>query len=121
MMDKIYMNQLQFYGYHGLFPEENKLGQRFIVDAVLELDLHKAGESDDMTQSIHYGQAFEVIKDVVEGRAKNLIEAVAEEIAKQLFAAFSLLEACTVKVIKPDPPIAGHYESVAVEIRRERL
>ncbi|MFP7171948.1 dihydroneopterin aldolase [Terribacillus sp. 7520-G] len=119
-MDKIYMNQLRFYGYHGLFPEENKLGQRFMVDAVLELDLSPAGESDDMTQSIHYGQAYEVIKDVVEGRAKNLIEAVAEDIAKQLFEAFPLLEACTVKVTKPDPPIAGHYESVAVEIRRER-
>ncbi|WP_077303769.1 dihydroneopterin aldolase [Terribacillus halophilus] len=120
-MDKIHLNQLQFYGYHGLFPEENKLGQRFTVDTVLELDLRKAGESDDMTQSIHYGQAYEIIKAVVEGRAKNLIEAVAEEIAKQLFTAFSLLEACTIKVIKPDPPIAGHYESVAVEIRRERI
>ena len=111
---------MEFYGYHGVFKEETKLGQRFIVDAVLELDLRQAGESDDMTQSIHYGRAYEVIRDIVEGRAKNLVEAVAEEIAKQLFAAFSLLEACTVKVIKPDPPIAGHYESVAVEIRRER-
>ncbi|GAA0425517.1 MAG: dihydroneopterin aldolase [Bacillota bacterium] len=119
-MDKIYLNNLQFYGFHGLLPEENKLGQRFHVDATLFLDLSKAGSSDNMYQSIHYGQAYAYIKEVVEGEAKNLIEAVAESIANKLLTSFDLLEACTIKVIKPDPPIAGHYHSVAVEIHREK-
>lgn len=119
-MDKIILNQLQFYGYHGLFPEENKLGQRFIVDLTLFCDLKKAGQTDEMTDSIDYGQVYKVVRQIVEGEAKNLIEAVAEAIAKQLFQNFPLLEATNVKVTKPNPPIPGYYDSVAVEIYREK-
>ncbi|MFB4168670.1 dihydroneopterin aldolase [Virgibacillus sp. JSM 102003] len=119
-MDKILINQMAFYGYHGLFPEENKLGQRFYVDIQLMLDLKNSSKSDDMNDSINYGDVYELIKGIVEGKPKNLIEAVAEDISDALFQAFDLLNACTVKVIKPDPPIPGHYHSVAVEITRER-
>lgn len=119
-MDKIKLNQLQFYGYHGLLPEENKLGQRFFVDAELSVSLKKAGETDDMNDSIDYGKAFEVIQAVVEGEAKNLIETVASEVAAVLLKTFSKLEACRIQLIKPDPPVHGQYQSVAVEIYRER-
>lgn len=119
-MDKILLNDMQFYGFHGLFPEENKLGQRFNVDLEMLVDLKKAGQTDDMLASVHYGHAFELVKSIVEGEAKNLIEAVAEEIATQLLGKFDLIDACKVKVIKPDPPIPGHYQSVAIEIYRER-
>lgn len=119
-MDKIILNKLQFYSYHGLFQEEKTLGQRFIVDLELYLPLQKAGTSDEMTDSIDYGNVYEHVKEVMESTRKNLIEAVAEEIAATLFDAFSLICACRVKVTKPDPPIHGYYESVAVEIYRER-
>ncbi|QDP38850.1 dihydroneopterin aldolase [Radiobacillus deserti] len=119
-MDKVYVNKMAFYGYHGLFPEENKLGQRFYVDATLELDLRKAGASDQMEDSIHYGEVYELTKRIVEGKALNLVEALAETIAQEMLECFSLLEACTIKVTKPDPPIPGHYDSVAVEVYRER-
>lgn len=119
-MDKIMLKDLQFYGYHGVLPEENKLGQRFNVDVELHVDVMQAGSSDKMEDSIHYGHAFDVIQTIVEGEAKNLIEAVAEEIASKLLSDFDLLQACLVKVIKPDPPIRGHYESVSVEIFREK-
>jgi dihydroneopterin aldolase len=119
-LDKIKLNEMQFYGFHGLFPEENKLGQRFNVDVTLFVDLTKAGTSDDMNDSIHYGHAYELIKGVVEGEAMNLIETVAQLIADKLLTAFDLLRAVQIKVIKPDPPIPGHYKSVAVEIYREQ-
>lgn len=119
-MDKIMLNQMHFYGYHGLFPEERKLGQRFDVDVELFLDLSKAGSSDNMYDSVHYGEAYDTVKDIVEGEAKNLIEAVAETIASKLLLQFDKLKACRIRVIKPNPPIAGHYESVAVEIYREK-
>ncbi|AUJ24436.1 MULTISPECIES: dihydroneopterin aldolase [Virgibacillus] len=120
-MDKILLQQLQFYGFHGLLPEENKLGQRFQVDATLYLDLSKPGNSDDMNDSIHYGQAYEYIREIVEGEAKQLIESVAENIAEKLLTSFDILEACNIKLIKPDPPIPGQYHSVAVEIYREKV
>ncbi|WP_413376948.1 dihydroneopterin aldolase [Alkalihalobacillus sp. 1P02AB] len=119
-MDKIYLNELSFYGYHGVFKEEQVLGQRFQVDLILELDLKKAGEEDDLELSINYADAYNIVKEVVEGKPYKLVEAVAENIAQSLLAVFSHLHSCTVKVIKPDPPIPGHYKSVAIEIMRER-
>ncbi|QKY70914.1 dihydroneopterin aldolase [Lentibacillus sp. CBA3610] len=119
-MDKILLNQMMFYGYHGLFPEENKLGQRFLVDTELMLDLKKSSRSDDMHDSIDYGEVYHVIKEIMEGEPKNLVEAIAEAIADELFQSFNLLKACKLTVTKPDPPIPGHYQSVAVEIYRER-
>lgn len=119
-MDKIYLQRCAFYGYHGLFPEENKLGQRFYVDLTLELDLKKAGESDQVSYSVDYGAIYQELKEVVEGQPFQLIEALAEAISTKLLDKFHRLQACLVKVEKPDPPIPGHYESVAVEIYRER-
>ncbi|MEH7248578.1 dihydroneopterin aldolase [Neobacillus niacini] len=119
-MDKIFVNQMEFYGYHGVFPEETKLGQRFIVDLMVLVDLKKAGETDELEFSVSYADLFLVCKEIVEGKPFKLVEAVAENIAKTVLKQFPLVTEATVKVIKPDPPIPGHYQSVAVEITRGR-
>ncbi|MEH7115175.1 dihydroneopterin aldolase [Neobacillus niacini] len=119
-MDKIFVNQMEFYGYHGVFPEETKLGQRFIVDLMVLVDLKKAGETDELEFSVSYADLFLVCKEIVEGKPFKLVEAVAENIAKTVLEQFPLVTEATVKVIKPDPPIPGHYQSVAVEITRGR-
>ncbi len=119
-MDKIYINQMEFYGYHGVFPEETKLGQRYVVDVTLETNLKEAGKTDDLDKTINYAEIYEVVKAIVEGPPYKLVEAVAETISEQIIERFSLVIACTIKVIKPNPPIAGHYHSVAVEIVRNR-
>jgi len=119
-LDKIYVNRMEFYGYHGVFPEENRLGQRFIVDLAVSVDLKQAGRTDELEFSVNYGELYQVCKEVVEGKPYKLLEAVAEEIAASVIRAFPLVMDVTVKVIKPDPPIPGHYKSVAVEITRGR-
>lgn len=119
-MDKIYVNQMEFYGYHGVFPEENRLGQRFVVDLTVLIDLRKAGETDELKYSVNYGELFQVCKEIVEGKPYKLVEAVAEKIASSILQKFPLITETTIKVIKPDPPIPGHYKSVAVEITRSR-
>lgn len=119
-MDKIKLKGMSFYGYHGLFPEENRLGQHFIVNLELHVPLAKAGKTDDMKYSIDYGMVFDTVKNIVEGKAKNLIETIAEEIATQLLNTFPTINALKVEVGKPNPPINGHYKEVAVEIFRER-
>lgn len=119
-MDKIFVNKMDFYGYHGVFPEETRLGQRFTVDLAVMLDLKKAGETDDLEHSVNYAELYRICKEVVEGQPFKLVEAVAEKIAAELLDAFGMIEEVTVKVIKPDPPIPGHYQSVAVEMTRRR-
>lgn len=119
-MDKIFLNGLQFYGYHGAISEENTLGQTFIVDLVLAVDLKQAGENDDLEATVHYGHVYEAVKAVVEGEPLKLIEAVAERISQKVLKTFPSIHQLTVKVIKPNPPIPGHYESVAVEMTRGR-
>ncbi|WP_462409978.1 dihydroneopterin aldolase [Neobacillus sp. Marseille-QA0830] len=119
-MDKIYVSGMQFYGYHGVFPEENVLGQRFNVDLTVSTDLKKAGETDDLKHSVNYGELYQLCKEVVEGKPRKLVEAVAEAIASGVLERFHPVSEVTVKVIKPDPPIPGHYNFVAVEITRRR-
>jgi 7,8-dihydroneopterin aldolase/epimerase/oxygenase len=119
-MDKIFVNQMEFYGYHGVFPEETRLGQRFVVDLTVFVDLKKAGETDELEHSVNYGELFRVCKEIVEGKPFKLVEAVAEKIAEIVLSQFTLVSEVTIKVIKPDPPIPGHYRSVAVEITRRR-
>lgn len=119
-MDKIYVNGMEFYGYHGVFPEETVLGQRFAVDLAVSLDLRQAGETDELEHSVNYGELYQVCKEIVEGKPYKLVESVAEKIAASVLTGFPLIAEVTVKVIKPDPPIPGHYKSVAVEITRGR-
>jgi len=120
LMDRIYLNQMEFYGYHGALPEENRLGQRFIVDLTVELNLQKAGETDDLKETVNYAELYELCKSIVENRKFKLIEAVSEKIADEVLLQFPEIEKCTVKLTKPDPPIPGHYRSVAVEMTRTR-
>lgn len=119
-MDKIYVNRMEFYGYHGVFSEETRLGQRFAVDLSVSIDLKEAGEMDELGYSVNYADLYQVCKDIVEGQPYKLLEAVAERIAANILTGFPLISEVTVTVIKPDPPIPGHYRSVAVEITRRR-
>ena len=119
-MDKIILEEMEFYGYHGVYEAENKLGQRYRVSATLYLNLQPAGKTDDLYQSVNYAEVYELCKNVVEGKPYNLIEAVAEKIASDILSTYAMIQSCKIKVIKPDPPIPGHYDSVAVEIMREQ-
>ncbi|EDC3855876.1 dihydroneopterin aldolase [Listeria monocytogenes] len=119
-MDKIYLNELVFYGYHGVLAEETKLGQTFRVSLILGLSTKKAGISDSVDDTVSYAEVYETVKEIVEGTPFKLIEALAEKITTEVLTGYPLLEEVTVKLIKPNPPIPGHYDSVAVEIERKR-
>jgi dihydroneopterin aldolase len=111
---------MRFYGYHGVYAEENKLGQRFHADVTVEVDLRKAGVTDDLNHTVNYAEIYKACREIVEGKPFNLVEAVAETIASRILENFSIVQSCTVKLYKPDPPIPGYYECVAVEITRSR-
>lgn len=117
-MDYIHLNEMEFYGYHGVFPEETKLGQRFRLTLSLAVDLKKAGETDGLEHTVHYGEVYSTCQSILEGQPKKLLEAVAEKLADEILSTYPLVKGVRVHLIKPDPPIPGHYKSVAIEITR---
>lgn len=119
-MDRIELSGMEFFGYHGCLPEEREKGQTFIVDAVLCLELAEAGRTDDLCRSVNYAEVFEYVRTIVEGEAKNLIEALAEEIAAQLLKKYAVLKRVEIAVHKPQAPIAGCFRDVCVRIERSR-
>jgi dihydroneopterin aldolase len=121
MSDRLLLRGMGFYAYHGVHPEERRLGQRFVVDLEVELDLVPAGRSDTLEATVNYGTLYHAVRAIVEGEPRQLIEAVAEAIARTILADYPLVQAVTVRVWKLAPPIAGaHLERVGVEIRRVR-
>lgn len=118
-MDKIFLRKMQFYAYHGAYPEENRLGQRFYVDVELFLDLSLAGATDELVHTINYAEIYDVVRQEVEESQYQLIETLAEKIAEKILDGFAVQEVL-VRVTKPDPPIPGHYQAVGVEIKRKK-
>lgn len=118
--DRILLTGLTFYGYHGVHPEERRLGQRFVVDLVLTLDLEPAAASDDLARTVNYSQVYKLVREVVEGPPFNLIEAVAERIAQTILSQTSV-SSVVVRVAKPWAPVQGMVAGeISVEINRSR-
>jgi 7,8-dihydroneopterin aldolase/epimerase/oxygenase len=119
-MDRIIMSNLAFYGYHGAMAEENVLGQKFYFDLELLCDIEKAGKTDDVMDTVHYGEVYETVKGVVEGERYNLIEALGENIASRILERFSKVVEIKLLIKKPEAPVPGIYDYFGVEIRRKR-
>ncbi|MGM9950683.1 MAG: dihydroneopterin aldolase [Lysinibacillus sp.] len=118
-MDYIHLRDMQFFGYHGVLPEETVLGQRFRASVSLAVDIQKAGRTDDLEDTVSYVGVYDICKEVIEGKPFKLIEAVAEKVAGRILTQYAgQVTGCRVEIIKPDPPIPGHYKEVAVEIVR---
>jgi dihydroneopterin aldolase len=111
---------MMFYGFHGVFPDENKLGQQFYVDAELSLSLAEAGHSDELEHTVNYAKVYHTVQDLVEGKSYRLIEALAENIASTLLQTYTSIYEIKVRVIKPHPPFKIFFDGVTVEITRKR-
>ena len=119
--DRIILTGMQFYGFHGVNPEERQLGQPFTVDLEAELDLQAAGTSDNLSDTVSYTHLYRAVQAIIEGPPRRLLEAVAGAIAADLLAQHPLIDAVRVRVHKPRPPIRGSViASAAIEIHRTR-
>ena len=116
--DRILLSGLRVRGHHGVLPHEAQLGQVFVVDLELVLDLVPAGRSDDLATTVDYGSLAGRVAGAVGGRPRKLLEALAEDLA-QLVLADERVRQVRVRVTKPQAPLPVDG-SVAVEITRER-
>lgn len=112
-LDRVFLERIRCYGYHGVNPEERILGQRFEVDISLSADLRSAGMSDDLRDTISYAEVYRLVREIVEGQPKNLIESIAEEIAMRLLNSYPLAQDVTVTVRKPEAPIRDSFVDAA--------
>jgi 7,8-dihydroneopterin aldolase/epimerase/oxygenase len=119
--DRILLEGMVFHGRHGTLPTERELGQPFVVDVELRLDLRPAGLSDDLTKTVDYGEVHRLAKQVVEGEPTGLTETLAERIANATLEEHPLVEAVRVKVKKPHVRLDDTVlDGSAVEILRRR-
>ena len=120
MRTVLFIDNLEVFANHGLFEEENKLGQKFIFDIECELNYKKAMFSDEMTDSISYADIVEVVVKTATTNTFNLLERLAGEILKNIFTEFSQIENINLKINKPGAPIKYHFEKCGVEVKTSR-
>jgi 7,8-dihydroneopterin aldolase/epimerase/oxygenase len=116
--DRILLEGLRVHGRHGVLPHEAELGQVFVVDVELQLDLAPAGRSDDLAETVDYGDLAGRVAALVGGRPRRLLEAVAEDVAA-LVLADRRVRTVRVRVAKPHAPLPVDA-TVAVEVVRQR-
>lgn len=118
-MDKIKIKDLEVYCNHGVYKEENVLGQKFLVSAVLYTDTRMAGMTDDLNRSIDYGKICHTVTEFLKEHTYQLIETAAEELAKHLLLTVKNLEKISLEIKKPWAPIGLPVNTVSVEITRQ--
>lgn len=119
MSDVIRLQNMIFYGYHGVSAAEKETGRRYEVDCELILDLTQPGESDRLVDTVNYAQVYQTIEDIMNNKRYALIEAIAEDIAQQILND-TRTEEVIVRVRKMIPPIPGNLDYIEVELKRSR-
>lgn len=118
-MDKIKIDQLEIYAYHGVFPEEKEKGQRFYLNVEIETDFREAAKEDKLEKSINYGEICERMEKTFTKESSDLIEAAAWKTAEDLLLHFPKIQKVTLEVRKPEAPIPMKFDSVSVELSLE--
>jgi 7,8-dihydroneopterin aldolase/epimerase/oxygenase len=120
MSDRVLLSNMRFHGRHGVLDFEREEVQPFEVDVELMLDLRPAGVSDEVERTADYRAAFDIVRTVIEGPSRRLIESLAEEIVSRLLAEYAGvgIEEAVVRVRKPAVALPGKLDSAGVEIRR---
>ncbi|MDJ0615086.1 MAG: dihydroneopterin aldolase [Rhizobiaceae bacterium] len=116
---KITLKNCAFFARHGVFNEEETLGQRFFVDAVLDVDGGNSLTEDEIEGTVDYGQAFGVIERIITGKRRFLIEALALETAKAICSEFAMVRRAEITIRKPNAPVQGVLDYVEVTIVHE--
>lgn len=117
--DFIKITNLKVFAHHGVFPEETRDGQDFYVNAKLFLDCRKAGKTDNLSDSLNYGEVSHFITDFLQNHTYKLIESVAEQLAEAMLLSMPVLKGVEIELCKPYAPIGLPFENVSVTMKRQ--
>lgn len=118
-LDKIVLEEMEFYGFHGVEEREGQLGQKFVVSVEVYCDLKKACRSDELADTLDYVSLYRAIKELVEESRFRLLEALAREVARACFI-FPQVLGVRVRIKKPQVSLPGSFTGIGVEIERWR-
>ena len=118
-MEQILVQGLQVFGYHGVYEQEKEEGQTFLVNCVMDTSFASAIHSDDVGETVDYGTVCLFIKKYFEGKAYDLLEKVADELATSIMYAFPGIEKIQIQITKPNAPIPMEFESVGVRVEKK--
>ncbi len=119
-MDQIIIQDLSIYAKHGVYTEENILGQQFLVSVYIDLDLSMAGQTDELQYTIDYGTVCHFVTNYMQSHTFKLIEAAAEHLAEELLLQYDPIKKIRIKVKKPWAPIGLPIKNVCVSVDRTR-
>ncbi len=120
-MDNITLTNIQAYGYHGVYPEENEKGQEYRVSLTLSLDTSKARTSDNLEDTVDYASVVDHIVSEVQNTQFNLLECLGEHLVTHIFSQFSAVQALELNLIKPSPPHPKHvWHATTLTLARTR-
>lgn len=116
--DEIHVENLEVFANHGVFPEETRLGQKFLLSLTMYVDARPAGTADCLEQSVHYGEVSAFMTRWMQENTRKLIESAAEGLAEALLLHYPLLKGVTLELKKPWAPVGLPLETVSVKITR---
>ncbi len=119
MSDSIRITGLEIFGYHGVYDHEKQNGQRFLVDLAVWIDTDNASRSDDLSQTLDYGELVKAVATEVQGESVDLIEKLAAKVLDVVWR-FEEALAAEVTVHKPEAPVGFRVTDISVTLKRER-
>jgi dihydroneopterin aldolase len=120
MSDAVFVSGLLIHAHHGVMEHESKVGQRFVLDLELALDLKDAARSDKLVDTVSYAAIVETASRAFTAQSYRLVEAAAGAVADALLAGFATVSSVRVTVRKPHAPIAAIFADVGVTLLRSR-
>lgn len=119
MTSYILLENIRFFAYHGVAPQETTVGNEFVVSLRLKTDIARAMESDDVADTVNYAEIHQTVKEEMDIPSK-LLEHVAGRIVRRLFNDFTTIERIDLKLSKRNPPMGADIETAGVEVHIER-
>ena len=113
------LNNLSFYSYHGVAPQERIVGNEFTISLKLKVDISKPAHTDDLNNTVSYADVYEIVKKQMAIPSK-LLEHAAMNIVKMLFEEFELIEEINITLLKRNPPMGSDIDSAGVELHCTR-
>jgi dihydroneopterin aldolase len=120
MLATIHLKSLRFHGRHGVLPAEAVLGQPFVLDLDLRVNIADAAASDDLAHTVNYADVHTLCRDIVEKERYALIETLAHRVLSAVLAAHPRVLSATLVLHKPHAPIAGDHAGVAITLTLSR-